>query len=139
MKKIVCDTNILISALIFPGGKPDQVIKLAQMGKVRLFTSPAILLEFKKVMTNKFKLSEQRINELIDTITNFATIVKPKEKISVIRQKEDDNRILECAVEGKCDYIISGDEHHILPLRKYKGIKILRASEFLNLKPWKNK
>ena len=139
MKKIVCDTNILISALIFPGGKPDQVIKLAQIGKVTLFTSPDILLEFRKVLANKFKLSEQRINELVDTITSFATIVKPKMKVSVIEQKEDDNRILECAVEGKCDYIISGDEHHILPLKQYKGIKILRASEFLNLKPWKKK
>lgn len=139
MKKIVCDTNILISALIFPGGKPDQVIKLAQMGKIRLFTSPIILLEFRKVVANKFKLSEQRINELIDTITSFATVVKPQMKISVIKQKEDDNRILECAVEGECDYIISGDEHHILPLREYKGIRILRASEFLNLKPWKKK
>lgn len=139
MKKIVCDTNILISALIFPGGKPDQIIKLAQMGKVRLFTSPAILLEFKKVLTNKFKLSEQRINELIDTITSFATIVKPQMKISVIKQKEDDNRILECAVAGECDYIISGDERHILPLREYQAIKILRASEFLNLKLWKKK
>jgi putative PIN family toxin of toxin-antitoxin system len=139
MKKIVCDTNILISALIFPGGKPDQVIKLAQMGKAKLFTSPAILLEFRKVVANKFKLNEQRINELVDTIISFATIVKPKEKISVIKQKEDDNRILECAVEGNCDYIISGDERHILPLREYKGIKILRASEFLNLKAWKKK
>lgn len=50
MEKIVCDTNILISALIFPGGKPDQVIKLAQMGKVKLFISPPILLEFRKVV-----------------------------------------------------------------------------------------
>ena len=139
MEKIVCDTNILISALIFPGGKPDQVIKLAQIGKVKLFISPPILLEFRKVVANKFKLSERKIIELVDTITSFATIVKPKKKISVIKQKEDDNRILECALEGECDYIISGDEHHILPLREYKGMKILRASEFLKLRPWKKK
>lgn len=75
------------------------------MGKVKLFTSPAILLEFRKVVANKFKLSEQRINELVDTITSFATIVKLKKKISVNRQKDDDNRILECTgEEGLCSY-----------------------------------
>jgi len=70
---------------------------------------------------------------------NNSEKVIPSLRLTVIKEDEPDNRILECAVEGKCDYIISGDEHHILPLREYKGIKILRAAEFLNLKPWKKK
>jgi len=51
----------------------------------------------------------------------------------VIREKDDDNRILECALEGKAEYIISGDKRHLLPLGEYEGIRILSPDEFLRL------
>ena len=60
-------------------------------------------------------------------------MIKPERRISIIKQDEDDNRILECAIEGKAEYIISGDEHHLLPLNEYQGIKILSPAEFLKL------
>ena len=51
----------------------------------------------------------------------------------MIREKDDDNRILECALEGKAEYIISGDKRHLLPLGEYEGIRILSPDEFLRL------
>ncbi|RLE06552.1 hypothetical protein DRZ78_04515, partial [Candidatus Aerophobetes bacterium] len=62
--------------------------------------------------------------------------VQPKTKISAIKQKEDDNRILECGVEGKAQYIISGDKRHLLPLKEYQGIKIISPAQFLKIISW---
>ena len=66
-------------------------------------------------------------------IESKAIKVQPKRRLSVIKEKDADNRILECAVEGKTDYIISGDKRHILPLREYSGIGILSPDAFLRL------
>jgi putative PIN family toxin of toxin-antitoxin system len=137
--KIVCDTNILISAYRFAKGKPDQVLEKVRQGEVELIISSAILLEFQNVLRRKFGCSESLITALTENLEKISQKITPSLKLSVIKKDDPDNRILECAVEGKCDYIISGDEHHILPLREYKRIKILRASEFLSLKPWKKK
>lgn len=137
--KIVCDTNILISAYRFAKSKPDQVLEKVRQGEVELIISSAILLEFQNVLRRKFDCSDSLIRALTENLEKISQRVTPPLRLSVIKEDEPDNRILECAVEGKCDYIISGDEHHILPLREYKGMKILRAAEFLNLKPWKKK
>ena len=58
-------------------------------------------------------------------------------RISTISERDSDNRILECAIAGKVDYIISGDKRHILRLRKYEDIEILSPDEFLQL--WKSR
>jgi predicted nucleic acid-binding protein len=51
----------------------------------------------------------------------------------VIKENDDDNRILECAIEGRVQYLISGDRKHLLPLKEYQGAKILSPAEFLKL------
>ena len=133
MKRIACDTNVLISAFIFPGGKPDQVVRLARSGEVSHFTSPFILSEFGKVLSQKFGFSNKKTAEFLDLLTGFSTIVKPKCKVSLIKAKEDDNRILECGLDAGVDFIISGDKYHLLPVKQHCGIKILSPAQFLAL------
>jgi len=58
-------------------------------------------------------------------------VVKPKDTINILKKDQDDNRILEAAIEGKCSYIVTGDKE-LVELRTFKGIKILTASQFLN-------
>jgi predicted nucleic acid-binding protein len=53
------------------------------------------------------------------------------ETLDVIKADPSDNRILECAVAAKSEFIVSGDGRHLLPLRSYKGISILKVSEFV--------
>ncbi len=60
-----------------------------------------------------------------------ATLIIPNQTLSITRGDEDDNRILECAVEGKVQYIISGDKQHLLPVKEYQCMKILSPAEFL--------
>jgi predicted nucleic acid-binding protein len=117
--KVVIDTNVFISA--FFGGKPLEIIRLLLKGEIEVYVSPFIVWE------------ESRIEKILDIITTRATEVYPNFRVSVISGKDDDNRILECAVEGRVDYIISGDKRHILSLREFEGIKIVSVNEFLEI------
>ncbi len=129
--RAVFDTNIYISAIIF-GGNPRQCLELARNGEIELFTSKAILLELASKLRVKFLWSDLEIKEVIEGISQFAGIVAPGKKVNLIKD-EADNRFLECAMEAKADYIVSGDKKHLLSLKKFKGIKILSAKDFLNL------
>lgn len=130
--KVVFDTNIFISAILF-GGNPKQCLELARSGDIKLFSSKRILLELAKKMEEKFLWSENEIHELIAGITIFTRFVEPKQKVNVIKNDSEDNRVLECAQEANADYIISGDKKHLLSLKKFKGIPIFSAKEFLDL------
>jgi len=72
------------------------------------------------------------INATVKRIFSSAIIVFPQEKLNVVKEDSDDNRILECAVEGKVNYIISQD-NHLLKLREFQEIKILTPEEFLKI------
>lgn len=132
MLKIVADTNILISAILF-GGVSDQILNLVREQKVELFTSDVILHEFAGVLSKKFKFPLWRIEQALLEIKDIAIIIFPTHRLSIIKKDESDNRILECAIKGKVQYIISGDKHHLLPLKKYRGVKIISSAEFLSI------
>ncbi|MCK4649401.1 putative toxin-antitoxin system toxin component, PIN family [bacterium] len=128
---IVCDTNVLISATHFPGSPPDEVIKLAREGFAELAISLEILSEFKRVLKKKFGASKEDIKETIESIKEIAIIVKPTEKIDLIKRDPTDNKILECTLKAEADYIISGDTKHLHPLKEFQGIPILSPAQFL--------
>jgi putative PIN family toxin of toxin-antitoxin system len=127
---VVLDTNVYISAVLF-GGKPEEIIKRSREGELNLVISEAILKEIAEILRRKFNWQNWQISETLDEIRGLATMVVPRKVISVIKEDAADNRILECALEGKADYIVSGDEHHLLPLKEYHGVKILSSAAFL--------
>lgn len=129
--KVVFDTNIFISAIIF-GGNPRTCLELAREGKIQLFSSLSILLELAKKLAAKFGWKDKDIKEVIQGISKFAVIIKPTIKIDKIKGDKTDNRILECAVTAKADCVISGDKHHLLSLKKFENIPILSSTQFLN-------
>lgn len=130
--KVVIDTNVFISGLNF-AGKPNEVLELFIKGEIEVYISPFILKELERILRKKFEWNEKQLQKILDKIKKKAVIVQVETKISIIKAKEDDNRILECGVDGKVQYIISGDKRHILPLKNFRGIKILSPSEFLGL------
>ena len=130
--KVVIDTNVFISGLIFTG-KPSEVLELFIKGEIEVYISPFILKELEGILRKKFEWNEKQLQKILDKIKKKAVIVQPETKISIIKAKKDDNRILECGVDGRVQYIISGDKRHILPLKNFRGIKILSPSEFLGL------
>jgi putative PIN family toxin of toxin-antitoxin system len=132
MIKVVVDTNILISAINYGGGS-DQILDLARNKEIELLTSPEILAEFADVLHRKFEFTPERTKEAVAQIQKISALTFSVQRINIIKKHEPDNRILECAVEGKAQYIVSGDEHHILPLKEFEGIKVLSPAEFLKL------
>jgi putative PIN family toxin of toxin-antitoxin system len=128
--KVVLDTNILISAILF-GGKPRQILEKAIRGEIRLCLSEPILEELKGVLQrSKFDYSPEMIQFILTELTAIADLVNPSETINVVLEDPEDNRILECAVEAKANYVISGDLH-LLKLSRYLNIEVLNAAAFL--------
>jgi len=128
--KVVLDTNVLISAILF-GGKPRQILEKAIRGEIRLCLSQPILEELKGVLQrSKFDYSAEMIQVILTELTGIADFVNPSKTIDVVYEDPDDNRILECAVEAEANYIITGDSH-LLKLIRYRNIEVLNAGAFL--------
>jgi uncharacterized protein len=130
--KVVIDTNVFVSGLTFKG-KPREVLDLVWRGDIEAYISTFIIKELEETLKKDFGWDKDQIKHTTEKIKAKAILVHPKDKVSVIKEKDDDNRILECAIEGKVQYLISGDRKHLLPLKEYQRIKILSPAEFLKL------
>lgn len=129
---IAADTNVIISALLWEGNE-SKIIGLAEEGKIKLLSSAALLSELKNVLSHeRFGLEEKTVDENIKYILTISEIVSPKRKLKVIRDDPADDRVLECALEGRADYIVSGSKH-LLQLNEFHRIKIVRAKELLDI------
>ena len=129
MIRAVFDTNVFLSAIVF-GGNPERAFLLAREGRIRLLVSPAILIEIASILQEKFGWGERDAADAVKTIGRAAELIKPSVAISALKD-DGDNRVLECGVEGQADVIVSGD-HHLLDMKEYAGIVILRPAEFLD-------
>jgi putative PIN family toxin of toxin-antitoxin system len=130
--KVVIDTNVFVSGLTFKG-KPREVLDLIWKGDIEACISSFILKELEETLRKDFSWDRDQIKHTIEKIKAKTILIQPKNKVSVIKKNDDDNRILECAIEGKVQYLISGDRKHLLPLKEYQGTKILSPSDFLKL------
>lgn len=128
--RVVFDTNVLISAFVFPGGAPETAYRAALSGKVTLVTSPPLLAELARVLADRFGWEDTMVETAVGQVARIGTVVRPREKVSVIRRDPDDDRVLEAAREGSADVIVSGDRH-LLDLRSWEGVRIVRVAEFL--------
>ncbi len=129
--KIVVDTNVLISGIFF-GGKPKEVLKLCFNGAVNAYVTDEIVSEYRRVvqeMQNRVKRKVPRT--ALDSFILKAESIVNRAKVDACRDP-DDNKFIECAVSAKAVYIVSGDKD-LLDLKAYQDIKILTASEFLEL------
>jgi putative PIN family toxin of toxin-antitoxin system len=129
VKRVVADTNVLVSALQF-GGKPKQLLDLAVDGQVELAVSTEIVAETLRVLGQKFDRGSEWLTEADRQLRVIARIVAPTETIEAIEADPTDDRILECAVAAGAEVIVSGDAH-LLTLGTFRGIRIQRVAEFL--------
>ncbi len=136
MKKlrIVPDTNILVSALIRKSGKPREIFNKFLNEEIVFTLSEEVLIEFIDVLNRpKFSaITEEEKTDFIKYLSELGELVYPQQKIDFISEDPKDNKILETAVKGKADYIITGDEH-LLKLKEFRKIKIVNADEFLRI------
>lgn len=127
--RVVADTNVYISALMF-GGLPGRFLDLALAGKFILLTSQAILDELDEKLRGKFAVSERDATVIRAKLESTAILANADFMLDAVPDDPDDNRVLECAVAGKANYIVSGDRH-LLRISSYEGIMILTVRQFL--------
>lgn len=128
--RVVLDTNILVSAFIFPGGPPEAVYRLALEGRVELVTSRPLLVELGRVLTEKFGWESSRADEVVTQVARLGHVVRPTETVSEISADASDDRVLEAAAEGGAEVIVSGDRH-LLRLGTWRAVRIEPAARFL--------
>jgi putative PIN family toxin of toxin-antitoxin system len=127
---LVLDSNIYISGVLF-GGKPRLIIEAALSGHVRLAISSPTLEEIQDVLSgSKFRFPSAAAREIVIEIAILANTVEAAERVTLITDDPDDNRILECALASGADAIVSGDGH-LLGLESFRGIPILNAAACL--------
>jgi putative PIN family toxin of toxin-antitoxin system len=131
--RAVFDTNVFVSAFLISGSKGEQAFLLAQRRRVELYSSVAILTETAQVLRTKFGQLEKDVTTTLKLIARTAVIVQPTRKVNAVRDPPD-NRILECALKAQADVVVTGDQH-LLSLRQFEGIQILRLADFLRLFP----
>lgn len=129
-KIIVVDTNNLVAALGQEGNSRELFRNIID-GKVEWFISLKQIAELKKVLAySKFKFSEEQKRVFLEIIFEITNIIDTKIKLKIVKEDPDDDKLLECAIECGADFIISGDIH-LLKLKKFKEIKIIKVKDFL--------
>ncbi len=128
MYKIVLDTNVLISALLF-GGLPREILDRVLAEEIVAVTSPALIEELLRTLKQKFGFSDEELAAMQEEMLDVFTVVVPEMTLNILKD-EPDNRVLEAAVSGACVTIITGDKE-LLALGSYKGIAIVSVAEYM--------
>ena len=127
--RVVFDTNILVSALVFPGGQGEAALRRIIEEIDQLVLSRPILEELLDVLGRKFARDAEELAHVAVYLSDIATIVAPKQRIRAVKD-EPDNRILECAVSGHAAVIVTGDKV-LLALKHYEEIRLLTLRAYL--------
>ncbi len=128
--KVVFDTNIFVSAFVFPGGSADEAVQRIVRGENQLILLHAIIGECLSVIARKFGRDVNELARIAVFLGDLGVIVRPRRRVAVLSD-EPDNRILERAIAGHADAIVTGDRA-MLRLGKFRGIRLLTLREFLD-------
>ena len=128
--RIVVDTNVIASAVFF-GGKPYELLHYIMESRVDVVASKEIVDEYEEIvlrLKQKYPAISAKI-PLQELLAKFE-IIRVSSDIHVCRDPDDD-KFISCAVDGKCLYIVSGD-NDLLSIGNYEGIEILTVVDFMN-------
>lgn len=128
-RRVVFDTSILVSALVFTGGSGEAALRRIIDQTDLLVLSRPIIAELLDVLARKFARDAEELAHVAVFVTELAEIVAPTRRLRIL-DDDPDNRILECAVAGRADAIVTGDKA-LLALGEYRNIRIVTLREYL--------
>jgi len=121
---------VLISALFWSGAQAT-IVGLIEAGTVEGYASQAIMDELTRVLKYpRFGLTDEEVEDARNYYITVLVMVMPKVRVGIVEEDPEDNRVLECALEARADFIVTGDKH-LLEIHGYRSVRIVRASEFL--------
>ena len=134
--KVVLDTNVIISGLLWKG-IPGEVLEKCLKEHTICFSEDTLseletALSYPKFIPHLEKLTFS-LEDFLTRLTERALIIsKPIQEISVIKEHPSDNKFLVCAISCQASFIISGDKH-LLKLKEFQGIPIVTPKKFLKI------
>ena len=128
---VVFDTNILFSATGWRGN-PFHSVEHARDGKVMAFTCPELMQELAEKLESKLKFSPEQTTDTLADYLSFLHVVTIPKTLNAVPRDPEDNAVLECALEARATHIVTGDDD-LLSLKEFRGIQIVRATEFLEI------
>lgn len=135
--KAVLDTNIIVSGIVSPKGLPRKLLELAKEETFKVVTSILINREILEVLHRDHIYTKYGLNAaIIDDIASFlyegTILTEDSYEIMKVKKDPEDDKFINCAIEGEADYIVSGDRH-LLDLKHYSGIQIVNVNSFLRI------
>lgn len=127
--RVVFDTNVFVSAFVFPGSRADAAVRRVLDGVDELVISRAIIDELLTVLARKFARNADELGRIAIFLTDLGEVVRPRSRIAILSD-EADNRILECARTGRADLIVTGDRA-MLALGRYRDVEIKSLRAYL--------
>lgn len=128
--RVVFDSNVLLAAVLFPGGRAAAAVENILDRVDDLVLSPPLIREVLSVLAKKFSRDREQLSRVAVVLGEMGEIVNPSHRLSVFRD-DPDNRILECAVEGHAETIVTGDKA-MLAVGEYEGIRLITLAEYLD-------
>jgi uncharacterized protein len=129
--RAVFDTNVVASASFWRGAPFDCLAAWAS-GRCTAFVSPMLLAEYQETIEElRREYPERPFVPWADALAESAELVFPAERATGATPDPDDEMVLECALAGEAECIVSGDKRHLLPLGQFRGIYIVSPAEFL--------
>lgn len=126
--RVVLDTNVLIAAGL-RGTLAETILQTANEKLIVLITSEEILEELREKLTVKFNWEQSDVNSYVNQIKEISHIVRTTESISIVERDPEDNMILECALAGKADLIVTADQD-LIKLKTFRNIGIIHPKTF---------
>ncbi|MBS3074489.1 putative toxin-antitoxin system toxin component, PIN family [Candidatus Pacearchaeota archaeon] len=130
--RVTADTNFLISATQWNYSLSRKLLTEILRRKIDIFTTKEILEEFSNVLIRDFNLNLDKIKEIIINFLGSINMIETSSKVDIVKHDPDDNKVIECAVDSKSDYILTYDKH-LLSVKEFKGIKIVKPEEFFKI------
>jgi len=130
-KRIILDTNLLISGLMLPSSKPQQIFDLVTQKHVILISEATLGELFTTFIRPKFDkyLSLEKRLAFVASLKQKAEMIEITESIADCRDPKD-NKFLELAVSGNADFLLTGDRD-LLVLNPFRNTEIITGADFL--------
>jgi putative PIN family toxin of toxin-antitoxin system len=134
--RAVLDTNVVVSATLIRGGKEDRILRAWQREAFELVLSPQILDEmgralFYEKLRRARWMTEEEVAVLVRSVARDSVLVSGRVRVEVSRDPDDD-KFLEAAIEGRAQYVVTGDKD-LLGLKTYRGVRIVTPAAFLTI------
>jgi uncharacterized protein len=125
---VTFDTNVLLSATLWDGSVAQKLLFDLIRQNIKIYSTTEIISEYQKVLKRDFSFSNDDLVQIMQKVLAFVTLITTKEKVDLVKDDPEDNKIIECALSSKSRFIITYDPH-LLKLKEHNGIRFIKPEE----------